>query len=266
MDLCLIVIFCRLVNVKSSLKRMIFSALSGAVSDCILICFDRGMALKIIFGNIIIPGIIIGIVLYGNTVLNVKLILKYIIIWYFNAFAFGGFISCIFGNTVSIYELFSCAAFIALFGCMILRRGNIAHIGEVNENIYEITIYKDERSLKGFAKYDSANTLCEPVSGKDVIVCQADAVKDFLTEGEKIYAGLFPKLPDEWDGKTLLRSIPYSSVGLRRGCLPGIALDRVCISKGRKKMVYKDCYLAISDNGISADKTYGFLLNYKMKL
>lgn len=266
MDLCLLILFCRLVNIKSSVKRIIYSAFLGALSDCLLLYLNPATVLKIVFGNIIIPAFMIVIILYGNAVLNVKVMLKYVVIWYFCAFASGGIVTCIFGGSVSIYELLGCAVITVLAGCLALRRGSMAHIKESNENTYGITIYKRKKSLSGFARYDSANTLYEPVSGSNVIVCSIDTVRDFLTEGEKRYIELFPGLPDEWDGETMLRSIPYSSVGKRRGCMPGIILDRVCISKGRKKMIYKGCYLAISDNNISIDKTYDFLLNYKMKL
>ena len=246
MDLCLLILFCRLVNIKSSVKRIIYSAFLGALSDCLLLYLNPATVLKIVFGNIIIPAFMIVIILYGNAVLNVKVMLKYVVIWYFCAFASGGIITCIFGGSVSIYELLGCAVITVLAGCLALRRGSMAHIKESNENTYGITIYKRKKSLSGFARYNT--------------------VRDFLTEGEKRYIELFPGLPDEWDGETMLRSIPYSSVGKRRGCMPGIILDRVCISKGRKKMIYKGCYLAISDNNISIDKTYDFLLNYKMKL
>lgn len=266
MDMCLLVLAGRLLNIKSPLKRIICAAAFGALSDCILICTDLNVYLKIIVENIMIPAGIMAVWLYGNTALNVKFMLKYILIWYFLAFAAGGFIEYIFGNSVSIYELSACALLIGAVSCIVSRSVDVVRLRSDNENIYRITIYKNRRSVSGFAKYDSGNMLYEPVSGNDVIVCGINAVKDFLTEGEKQYIELFPALPDEWDGETLLRSIPYSSVGKRHGCMPGIVLDRVCISKGKRKMTFKCCYLAISDNSISVNKNYDFLLNCKMKL
>lgn len=266
MDFCLLIFFCRLTDIKSPVKRAALSAFCGAVSDCILIYLNPVMPLKIIFGNIIIPAVIIFTAFFGITVINVKLMLKYIIIWYFSAFAAGGLISCVFGDRINIYELVFSAVFIIFAGNVILRYGNLSGLRKTNNNIYSITIYKNKRFCTGFAKYDSANTLYEPISGSNVIVCACDTVKEFLTEGEKKYIELFPSLPDEWDGKTMLRSIPFSSVGEKRGCMPAVALDKVCISKGKRKMIYKGCYLAISDNGISINKDYDFLLNYKMKL
>ena len=266
MDIAQTVFFCTMINLRSSILRIVCASFVGAIIGCIVLICSNHLVIKVLTANVFIPCVMIYILYRGKIFLGIKTIFKYILIWYFCAFALSGHTNYLLKETLTIRKLITTALFVCTVGVIVVRRHNLASVRSINDSLYNITIYKGERILSGYAKYDSGNMLIEPISGFDVIVCDKKNVNAFLTEGEKEYIKMFPALPDKWDGITYTRSIPYSSVGKKHGMLPAVLLDEVCITKDNKYKKYGKCYLAVSDEIIASDAAYGFLLNYKMKI
>lgn len=266
MDIAQTVFFCTMINLRSSILRIVCASFAGALTSCIVIIFSGCPAIKIITADIVVPCVMIYILYRGRILLGVKTIFKYVLIWYFCAFALNGLVNYALKGMLTIGKMFIIVLFVCTVCAVIVRRYNLSSLRSVNESLYNITIYKGKRTMSGCAKYDSANMLSEPISGLAVIVCDKEAVNSFLTDGEKKYIDMFPNLPDKWDGITYIRSIPYCSVGKKHGMLPAVLLDEVCISKDNKYIKYGKCYLAVSGGCISSDAAYDFLLNHRMKL
>ncbi len=266
MDIAQTVIFCTMINLRSSALRVICASFVGAVIGCVLIVSSCHPMLKFIFANIMTPCVMIYILYRGRSRFGVRTVLRYVLVWYICAFTLDGLVDYITKGTLTVGRMVAMAFGICMLCVTVIRRCNVASVRNMNDGLYNITIYKRKRSVSGYARYDSANMLTEPVSGLAVIVCDREAVSSFLTEGEKRYMDMFPALPDEWDGVTYIRSVPYNSIGRKHGILPALLLDEVYISKDNRYMKYGRCYLGVSDECIASDAAYDFLLNHRMTL
>ena len=87
--------------------------------------------------------------------------------------------------------------------------------------------------VKLFALRDTGNTLSDPVTGEQVLVCGADVAEELLgvpkiqfrDPVEIVASGIIPGL----------RLIPYRAVGKSKGMLPAIRLDHSVIGGVRKE-------------------------------
>ncbi len=264
MDFTLLILFCRLTNARSPVRRIFITAVLGAFLGCLVICINSHNTYINMVLSLIISFVIIYVLYFGIIRLAVKQLLRYIILWYILSFFVYGTAIYIFPGGFDISKMFVTAVILFAASEIVKRMGFIRSIRSADTYIYKVNIHVNGRKLSGFARYDSANMLVEPISGADVIVVCIDKVESFFTDKEREFIKLFPMVPKEWDGITYVRGIPYNTLD-GSGIFPGIRADKVDIISGNALVTYYNCYLAVTDKPVSSDGTYDFLLNYKLK-
>ena len=249
----------------------------GAISACIVLVYGYSF-----IHTFVVPVIMITILVYKKRRIKLKqrLLLKclliakqyiiYLLIWFLCSFAMGGMIDHFINGTFNILTIVRLAVLFAgtiyaVSGRRYLER-NRGDNDNKNDNIYKISFVHNNKIINGYGYFDSGNSLFEPISGKPVFVGEYDELYPYLTDGEIKYIHMFPSLPDEWDGKTRIRSIPYVSIGNSRGHLPGIAVNELTLTGKSKSRLIDSCYLAVYFGRLSEDKSYNYLLQKNMKL
>lgn len=261
-DAVLLLIFCFVMRIRVRLYKIIFAALIGAVTNCLLIILNcYGNVLHLF--NLCIAFIMLAVIV-GRQIFAFELIIKYIVIFYINGFMIGGILTGITGNSCSIIIFDGIVIITAALLYIIAGEHGINRFRQYNSDLYEVTLYKGDRIYSGSGYYDSGNSVREPISGSKVIIGDVTRMDSFLTEGEKKYIRMFPVLPSEWDGATYIRGIPYNSLGNRKGILPGIRIDRIDIRRGQKQKTYNNIYVGISIDKLSFDEKYDFILHREM--
>ena len=110
------------------------------------------------------------------------------------------------------------------------------------ENLTEVTLFWNGRQKKLFALRDTGNRLVDPYFGKPVAVVEYQAVKELFNQKTKVL----------W--------IPYQTVGKQSGCLPGICLDCLFISRDGEEKKIDRPIVAVCKETLSAKGRYQMIL------
>ena len=264
MDFTLLILFCRLINAKSSIPRIFLTAVFVAFLGCLVICINiHNIYFKLIAG-FFISLVMIYLLCFRKIKMTFLQMIRYTLVWYALSFFVFGTTIYIFPDGFNIRKMLIAIFVLLLISEIVKHTGFIKTVRQTDSYLYRIVVHINGRMLKGYARYDSANMLVEPISGADVIVTCLDFVESFLTDKECEFIRLFPVVPDSWDGVTYIRGIPYNTLN-GSGLFPGILTDKVDIISERGTVSCYGCYLAITDRPVSSDGTYDFLLNYKLK-
>jgi len=261
-DVFIMIIFCMLINIRIRMNRIIIASCLGALSSILVMVFMIPPVLTQLFG-LGAAYIMLNIVLYGRKV-SVSEMIRYILSLYMICFLLGGIIYYITSGQIDIIILWliMLSTTVVVYFCH--GRNRPFGAGVESSCRAEVMIRAGTREYRGIGYYDSGNCAYEPISGALVIIGDIICLESFLTDGEKEYIRLFPKLPDQWDGETMIRGIPYSSVGNGRGIIPGIRLDAVTVSYGSRVYEYDNCYIGISKDRLSLGGGCDIILHRKM--
>jgi len=265
MDCFLITTFMWIIGKKTNVIRIIAAGCVGAVSACFSIIAGDKMYAALLF-NIISVIAIILILYLKKMYLSVMVILRLFLIWYFNAFAMGGVFGYLINKEISIIILLRISFAVLIVMYILAGKNRINKMRNSNENIYGVTLMKGNKKLSGYGYYDSGCRIYEPVSGSPAIVASFSTLYCILDEGERYYINIFPRVPDEWDGHTHIRGIPFSAIGRERGMLPSVHIDEIIIENESGKKSYGPCYVAVCKEKITKDGSFEFLLHCNMKL
>lgn len=263
-DVFLLVVFSWIINLKSSKGRLLLAAGVGTILACVVLYFNL-QDFKVLL-NIAIAAVMLFVFLYKRTLLSFGLILRYVLIWYFVAFSLGGLFQYITGASMSMLTLIQLVVVTLITAYAFLGRNRLKALRTKNDSIFKVTLYQKGRKISGYGLYDSGNSMIEPISGSIVIVGEYEYLYQFLSIGEKKYIEMFPELPEEWDGKTRIRSIPYCCIGSENGHLPGVPIDEVIVEGGGRSRLFGNCYIAVMNRKLGADNSYNFLLQSSMIL
>lgn len=84
---------------------------------------------------------------------------------------------------------------------------------------------------------DSGNTLTDPITGRQALVAEGDSLKGLFPDGEipNLHdpAGALEQINRHWPGRG--RILPYRAVGVERGILAALRMDRVVIGGTEQK-------------------------------
>ena len=114
----------------------------------------------------------------------------------------------------------------------ILCRTGFADGAQRQEYLPAELTWKD-RTVKLFALRDTGNTLRDPLTGEQVLVCGADVGEELLG-----IPAVWLRDPVETVAKGLIpgaRLIPYHAVGKRNGMMPAVRLNRAMIGNAEIK-------------------------------
>lgn len=257
---------------KNKLFRIIISSILGA-----LYVVGKYLANNEIYSNIIVQiGLAFAMVYIAFAPRNIKLLFKYVIIFYLTSFVFGGCAYALLyyvrpqeilynnGILTGTYPLK-----IAFLGAMVgmiflsLAFKLIKNRISKNEMFCNVKIRYMEKEIEIRAIIDSGNLLKEPITGASVIVVEKEKLqeiveKDILDNLENIISGQYEVLSNEYISR--FRLIPFSSLGKQNGMLLGFKPDLVEIEfdgiLGKKEKVI----IGIYDKEISKSRTYSAIV------
>lgn len=155
--------------------------------------------------------------------------------------------------------LFGWAAY--RFGSGILRR-------RLAQKIFPVGISFSGRRVDVKALLDTGNSLVDPLTGEPVIVVEYEAIKPILPpelrtslEEEQLdYTRLLAGVAGKpWAAR--LRLIPFQSLGVQHGLLPGIRPDAVEIAQGEKKVAVDRVVVGICRHRLHEGENYRALLH-----
>lgn len=114
-----------------------------------------------------------------------------------------------------------------------------------------LTIYIQGKKIDINAIIDTGNSLCDPITGTPVIVCEYPSLTEILPqEGESL-------LEKMMNAKLKVRVIPFSSIGKENGVMIGFMPDKTEVD-GKET---EKCIVGVSENKLSAEEDYHALLN-----
>ena len=194
-------------------------------------------------------------------------LLRQVVIFFALACAFGGGVLAIGllggrGLTLSAGVLSSAMdlkiVLLSAAGCYaalsLVLRGAGRHAGPGGE-LRQVRLTLGERQTELTALVDTGNTLTDPATGRPVLVAEADCVAPLLPAGVRLGpealedpAGALEGLEGPW--RRRFRLLPYRAVGVERGLLLALRLDKVQVGgEDRGAMLAALSPTPVSDGG-----------------
>lgn len=274
-----IILFATLVVIKVKNKRqqikLFLSSIIGSTYALIVY-----LGILPIYSNLVAKIILSVVMIYvAFRPLNMKQLLKQLLIFYLVSFVFGG---CTFAliyfikpENVKIHN----GVFVGTYPIKVaLLAGVVAFIiteiaFKINRNklnrhntFFCIKIYDGEKMLKVNALLDSGNMLKEPISGMPVIIIEKETLSklipgEILNYIEDIIGG------DEKEDKdgiqqylSKIRMVPFMSIGKDNGMLVGIRVDKVKIETEDINIEKENVIVGIYNNKLTKDNKYNALI------
>lgn len=278
-----IILFATLVIIKVKNKRqqirICLSSIVGSIYAVIVY-----LNILPIYSNIITKIILSIVMIYvAFNPLNLKQLLKQLLIFYLVSFIFGG---CTFAliyfikpENVKIHN----GVFVGTYPMKItLLAGVVAFIVtqvafKINKNklnskntFFSVEIYYEEKMIKVSALLDSGNMLKDPISGTPVIIIERDILSKLISEEilnyiEKIIGG------DEKENKheiqrhlSKVRIVPFMSIGKENGMLIGIRVDKIKIKTEDTNIEKEKVIVGIYNNKLTKDNKYNALIGLNL--
>lgn len=147
--------------------------------------------------------------------------------------------------------IFSMVLFIFFYGYKLRDTKNC-------EQIYKVTLNKNNRSVNVKALFDTGNSLTEPFSGKPVSIIEKGIINEILDKE------IINKEPQKY------KVIPFKSIGEENGILEGLEIDSLIIWKDdipwkhNNKKVISDVIIAIYNGNLSEDGRFQMILNHAL--
>ena len=194
-------------------------------------------------------------------------LLRQVVIFFALACAFGGGVLAIGllggrGLTLSAGVLSSAMdlkiVLLSAAGCYaalsLVLRGAGRHAGPGGE-LRQVRLTLGERQTELTALVDTGNTLTDPATGRPVLVAEADCLAPLLPAGVRLGpealedpAGALEGLEGPW--RRRFRVLPYRAVGVERGLLLALRLDKVQVGgEDRGAMLAALSPTPVSDGG-----------------
>lgn len=249
---------------KFSLKKILTaSALLSLLACVVIICKENRYVIMALYPAALMSALYI---VAGRTAFTTFTnVIKNTVYLHFSFYILAGVIIRFVKGDINRCSIFVVTGIFVPISYCIIGQGRFVRDRSRHENVFTITIIRNNKKMRAKAYYDSGCRLYEPISGSPCMLAEYDAVKEIITAGEKAYIDIFPGLPPEWDGKTHVRSIPYTSVGKERGYLPGIIIDGVLVEGIKGRRYFEKVYVAVYTGKLTNNNDYSFLLNADMK-
>lgn len=243
MNYILLIITSALSGVYTKRWRVFVSAMIGSVYAVIVFIIPTqvlsGMISKVIMGFLMVA------ISYG-----VRYTLKVGLMFFMVSFAFAGAIMCFFYmiksqsymmvNGIPYIDIsvnILLCAFILCYITLSIVYKNLGKNKAISQNITEVNLSFGNKQTKVSAFKDTGNSLCDNITGKPVIVVEADALKSvipkelwFILKDDPINAIEFAKY---YPNDLKLRLITYGVLG-GSGTMLVIKPTKVLLKNGRK--------------------------------
>lgn len=186
--------------------------------------------------------------------------------WLYFSTPFGTWLNQLFQDQGLQLGEFGILVLVTVVILLILTTGFRQYRSRENRDYYQLSLYFEDKNVYGTGLVDTGNFLTEPVTGRPVVVAEAEWLLPILSEDYQLLVNRYleqKKLDyDLIAEKKLAKAkwIPYQSLGENRGELLGIQCTRLVLRKGRKCLVRGPVIVGISET-ISGQKQYQMLLH-----
>ncbi len=255
-------ITCKIINHRISRgKLIIWSLISAILLELIYIGF--------LYSNILLLKILYIIINFSMFVLFFKIILKtgYTLnilraIGYnlFGTVMLAGIFMIFYSELTSLNTLTPVIATISIIIPLILK----LYPAKKQQNIYQVDIRLNNKTIRTYGYYDTGNTLLDIYSKKPVIILDYRLIYQIIPDKDKyslekyIHTGNYEDIAHLIIDNELLHPICYKTISSEFSIMPGLNIKCLIINK---KYIYKNIIGAISQNIISNTKDYMVLLN-----
>lgn len=210
--------------------------------------------------------------------MNVKALLKTLILFYFISFMFGG---CAFALLYIVRPeqiLMKNGVYIGTYPIKIAVLAGVVGIPLVQlvarflknkraqQMIYDITMHFQENTKTIKALLDTGNMLKEPITGVPVMVVEKRALQDFIPESilhhlDDIIGGDVQSIENEnMEYISKLKVIPFQSLGKNNGMLLGIKVEKITVHIDDTEEEIPQIIIGIYDQIFSKNNQYAALI------
>ncbi len=265
-----------------SKKRLFWGSFTASLLYCCVIFVDSLNLLYNPLGIIFIFIVSVFITFGAN---NFKSLLKKSLIVMLISISIGGLATFIFyffnlsnfiGNFVKVYiQNFSLSFLvISIVIFYIFLKLVIFWYQKViiqKQKFYNIEIFLNGNRVKLNALVDTGNSLCDPISGKPIIISEFEKIKkilpsefnDFFSKtGETDLEKIYDFMKENSTGLEI-RILPFSSLGKTKGLIVGFLSDKTVVYTN-DKMRFDKAIIGICTSKLSQNDTFDALLNPKM--
>ena len=265
---------CR-VNIKHI--RVLLASILGAIYAILVYIID----LKIYTNPIVKVLISVCMIYISFDFVNIKILLKQLLIFYLTSFCFGGaayyllhninpnMIKSVNGVLIGTYPI-KIAILGGILGFFIINISFRIIISKLfkKDMIYEVEIFYNEKSSDIKAILDIVNLLTEPITKTPVLIVESEKLKgiipkDILNNIENvIYNNYFENIDEEI--KTRCSIIPFSSIGKDNGIIIGFRPDYIKIYTEEGEEIRKKVVVGIYNNKIARNGLYSGLIGLNL--
>lgn len=258
-DATIIWLFLKIVNTRVKIRRILLSALIGAIYVCLKVFFIRYISL-LGFLNSVIEGLLTYIVipcvmlkvLYGaKTYIRFKTYYIFMLVFVLTT----GIASAITYNTpIGGIRQSSILGRVLILLCSCLFIKGIVYMKEVSVESKQTKLrvvieYKGKR-IEGIGLVDTGNSLIDPIYGKPVTICE-DGLFGIDVKSEVRL--------DKLQGAHL---IPFRTIGNSKGMLLAIRVDCLKIYKGTNATTQiQDAIVGLYSGRLSLSQEYNIILH-----
>lgn len=265
---------CR-VNIKHI--RILLASLLGAIYAILVYIID----LRIYKNPIIRVLISVCMIYISFNSINIKILLKQLLIFYLTSFCFGGAAYYLLHN-VNPYMIQSVNGILAgTYPIKIAILGGILGFFIINvsfriiknkltkkDMIYEVEIFYNEKSSNIKVILDTGNLLTEPITKTPVLIVEAERLKEIIPEDilnnidNVIYNNSFENIDE--DIKIRCSIIPFSSIGKNNGIIIGFRPDYIKLYTEEGEEIRKKVIVGIYNNKIAKNGLYSGLIGLNL--
>ena len=213
--------------------------------------------------------------------INVKIMLKQLLIFYLTSFCFGGAAYYLLYNIKPNLIQSSNGILVGTYPIKIAVLGGILGFFIINisfkiirskltkkDMIYNIEIFYKENKSKVKVILDTGNLLTDPITKTPVLIVEAQKLKTIIPEKilnnieNVMYNDAFEEIDDEL--KTRCSLIPFSSIGKNNGIIIGFRPDYIKIYTDEGEEIRKKVIVGIHNNKITKNGLYSGLIGLNL--
>ena len=133
---------------------------------------------------------------------------------------------------------------------------------QIQSHLYTVRFAHKGKEAEEVALLDTGNHLKDPVTGRGVVIVQAQLARKLLGELETARIMAVAK------GKTLdylpenpVKLIPFHSLGQLHGMMSGILVEQMTVYTEQGEKIHKKVQIGIMEEGLSGEQLYGVILH-----
>lgn len=258
MDFIILLIAKKILKPQTTIIRCFLAALAGAALSCITII--KGFK-NVVMQKIFTYGVIsTAMAVIGYPIKGAKAYIKCISCIYAVTIVLAGTINGLYYftnvgqfmlrgiNLIRFIFITTIAYFITDFLVKYIKSRLVNTKGN---DIYNVTLMFNDKSLNLKGLYDSGNSLADPIGGQPVHIAEYDKIKP-LIEGVSA-------------DKTKIRLVPYKALGTNMGILKAIEIDMIRIEIAGEIIEIEKALIGIYEGTLSGAGIYDIILNRSIK-